>query len=156
MTTTNEDAGPSDEQIETAIDAWFTYDEAHAHDFKWRMRNALLEAQALAPSKVQAEAVREEAPSWTNPRTPYGMLVRALRIVANTTLMDMSKYSQVGPAALSAVEFGRQPVTDEILVVTAEFFTSLGVPDTLQALWTARNAEIKRIDAAAASGGEKV
>jgi hypothetical protein len=52
--TTNEDAGPSDEQIETAIDAWFTYDEAHAHDFKWRMRNALLEAQALAPSKVRA------------------------------------------------------------------------------------------------------
>lgn len=108
------------------------------------------------PSKVHVEAVREEAPSWTNPLTPYGMLVRALRIVANTTLMDMSKYSHVGPAALSAVEFGHRPVTDEILVVTAEFFTSLGVPDTLQVLWTARNAEIKRIDHAAASGGEKV
>lgn len=81
-----------------------------------------------------SEAQREEEPSLTNPLTPYGMLVRALRIVANTTLYDMSQHMKCSPAMLSGVEFGRKPLTDEMVAATAMFFSSKGIHDTLRAL----------------------
>lgn len=74
------------------------------------------------------------APSFTSALTPYGMLVRALRIVAGTTLMDMSKHLDRGPAELSAIEFGRKPVTDAVLSDSARFFSHAGVPGTMEAL----------------------
>lgn len=82
--------------------------------------------------------VTEEQPSLTNPLTPYGMLVRALRVAAKTTLNDMAKHMQCGPAALSAVEFGRKPLTDAMVADTAAYFSNVGIHDTLHALNAAR------------------
>lgn len=73
--------------------------------------------------------------------TAYGMLVRALRIVANTTLYDMGQALSLKPSQLSAMEFGRQPVTPEIVRETATYFESLGINNTLLALQAAMKSE---------------
>ncbi|SAK17624.1 hypothetical protein UA21_01733 [Burkholderia multivorans] len=80
-------------------------------------------------------------PSLTNPLTPYGMLVRALRIVSGTTLMDMAKALLTTPAKLSAMEFGRAPVTPEFAFDVAAYFDALGVPHTASALRAAAGAQ---------------
>ncbi|WP_260426377.1 hypothetical protein [Burkholderia cepacia] len=90
--------------------------------------------------------VTEEQPSLTNPLTPYGMLVRALRIVSGTTLMDMAKALLTTPAKLSATEFGRAPITLDFALDVAAYFDALGVPDTLVA--------IRRAIDAARTGGQ--
>jgi hypothetical protein len=76
----------------------------------------------------------EQRLSLTSPLTPYGLLVRALRIVAGTTLYDMSKALLTTPAKLSAMEFGRTPVTQEFAFDVSAYFDALGIPDTLAAL----------------------
>ncbi|AIO25598.1 helix-turn-helix domain-containing protein [Burkholderia cepacia] len=91
---------------------------------------ALLAAQQPEP---RAE-VTEEQPSFTNPLTPYGMLVRALRIVAGVTLMDMATALLTTPAKLSAMEFGRAPVTPEFAFDVVAYFDALDVPHTASAL----------------------
>lgn len=91
-----------------------------------------------AGADAMSNATREEQPSLTNPLTHYGMLVRALRIVAGTTLYEMGKHLQCSPAFLSAVEFGRKPVTDAMVADAAAYFSSLGIADTLHALDAAR------------------
>jgi hypothetical protein len=92
----------------------------------------------------------EEQPSLTNPLTPYGMLVRALRIVAGTTLYDMAKHFAGGSARLSAIEFGRMPATEAVVARTAEYFAGLGIRDTLPAL----NAALLSAAPAEAKGGK--
>ncbi|AAQ54937.1 hypothetical protein Bcep22_gp01 [Burkholderia phage Bcep22] len=91
------------------------------------------------------DEVTDERPSLTNPLTPYGMLVRALRIVTGTLLYDMAKSMSLSPATLSAMEVGRRPVTCAEACGAADFFASRGLPGTLQALEHA-------IDAARAGG----
>lgn len=59
--------------------------------------------------------------------TPYGLLIRALRIVAGTTLMEMSIQCGVTPAQLSAMEFGRRKVTEADLEKAGAFFSAKGV-----------------------------
>jgi hypothetical protein len=81
-----------------------------------------------------ADAGREEQPSITNHLTPYGLLVRALRIVAGTTLYDMAKALLTTPAKLSSMEFGRAEVTPEFAFDIAAYFDALGIPDTQQAI----------------------
>ncbi|HDR9834467.1 TPA: hypothetical protein QDC51_001225 [Burkholderia multivorans] len=100
----------------------------------------------LAPTQ-QPSGEATEQPSLTNPLTPYGMLVRALRIVTGSLLYDMAKHMRISPATLSAMEFGRRPVTYADACGAADFFEERGVPDTLPALQRA-------IDAARAQGGE--
>ncbi|MDW9243940.1 hypothetical protein [Burkholderia cepacia] len=90
-------------------------------------------ADHLGQPEPRAE-VTEEQPSLTNPLTPYGMLVRALRIVSGTTLMDMAQHLGRGPAELSAVEFGRNPVRDADIVDAAHFFACAGIQSTTHAL----------------------
>jgi len=97
---------------------------------------ALLAAQQPEP---RAE-VTDERPSLTNPLTPYGMLVRALRIVAGTTLMDMAQHLGRGPAELSSIEFGRKPVRDADIVDAAHFFACVGIQSTTHALTIAARA----------------
>jgi hypothetical protein len=82
----------------------------------------------------QRAATLSEEPSFSSPLTPYGLLVRALRIVAGTNLHDMSKALLTTPAKLSAMEFGRTPVTQEFAFDVSAYFDALGVPDTLAAL----------------------
>ncbi|WP_176016622.1 Lar family restriction alleviation protein [Burkholderia sp. BCC0398] len=87
------------------------------------------------PGHLEPRAeVTEEQPSLTNPLTPYGMLVRALRIVAGVTLMDMTTALLTTPAKLSAMEFGRAPVTPEFAFDVAAYFDALDVPHTASAL----------------------
>ncbi|MGQ7904996.1 hypothetical protein [Burkholderia sp. BC1] len=86
------------------------------------------------------EARLTDEPSLTNPLTPYGMLVRALRIVTGTVLGDMAQHLGCSPAALSAVEFGRKPLTAVMVADTAAYFASVGIPDTLHALSAAWRA----------------
>lgn len=75
-----------------------------------------------------------DEPSLTNPLTPYGMLVRALRIVSGTTLMDMADALLTTPAKLSAMEFDREPVTPEFAFEVAAYFDAIGVLHTASAL----------------------
>ncbi|WP_261531317.1 helix-turn-helix domain-containing protein [Burkholderia multivorans] len=100
----------------------------------------------LAPTQQPSGEVTEQ-PSLTNPLTPYGMLVRALRIVAGTTLMDMADALLTTPAKLSAMEFGRAPVTPEFAFDVGAYFDALGVPHTASALRAS-------VDAARAQGGD--
>lgn len=111
---------------------WDTRDEAElasAHDFE---PEPLYTAPPAAGEAAQ--------PSLTNPLTPYGMLVRALRIVTGTVLGDMAQHLGYSPAALSAVEFGRKPLTAVMVADTAAYFASVGIPDTLHALSAAWRA----------------
>jgi len=87
-----------------------------------------------APTQQPSGEVTEEQPSLTNPLTPYGMLVRALRIVTGTTLMDMAQHLGRGPAELSAIEFGRKPVRHADIVDAAHFFACAGIQSTTHAL----------------------
>ena len=102
-----------------------------------RIRFMLSTAGSTTVASGQPEAraeVTEEQPSLTNPLTPYGMLVRALRIVSGTTLMDMAQHLGRGPAELSAIEFGRKPVRDADIVDAAHFFACAGIQSTTHAL----------------------
>ncbi|WP_322080330.1 helix-turn-helix domain-containing protein, partial [Burkholderia cenocepacia] len=80
--------------------------------------------------------------------TPYGMLVRALRIVSGTTLMDMAEHLGRGPAELSAIEFGRKPVRDADIVDAAHFFACAGIQSTTHALTIAARAGGQHADQA--------
>ncbi|WP_369050471.1 hypothetical protein [Burkholderia gladioli] len=91
--------------------------------------NAFCEAFGPVPADA-GEAVA----NIENPLTPYGMLVRALRIVANTTLMEMATAMRVSPAFLSSLEFGRRPVTYDNAAFASGFFSDKGIVDTLPAL----------------------
>ncbi|MCA8447546.1 helix-turn-helix domain-containing protein [Burkholderia vietnamiensis] len=97
---------------------------------------------------VPRAEVTEEQPSLTNPLTPYGMLVRALRIVSGTTLMDMAEHLGRGPAELSAIEFGRKPVRDADIVDAAHFFACAGIQSTTHALTIAARAGGQHADQA--------
>lgn len=97
-------------------------------------------ALARNPGQPEPRAEVTDEPSLTNPLTPYGMLVRALRIVSGTTLMDMAKALLTTPAKLSAMEFGRAPITLDFALDVAAYFDALGVPDTLVAIRRAIDA----------------
>jgi hypothetical protein len=93
--------------------------------------------EAITPAQVEQRAgtlSEEQQPSLASPLTPYGLLMRALRIVAGTTLYDMAKELLTTPAKLSAMEFGREPVTQEFAFDVSAYFDAHGVPYTLYAL----------------------
>ncbi|WP_186260305.1 helix-turn-helix domain-containing protein [Burkholderia gladioli] len=94
-----------------------------------------LEVRAVWSGNYAVPADAGEAvASIENPLTPYGMLVRALRIVAGTTLMEMATGMGVSPAFLSSLEFGRRPATYDNAAFASDFFSDNGVVDTLPAL----------------------
>jgi len=97
-------------------------------------------AQVATQQPVPRAEVTDEQPSLTNPLTPYGMLVRALRIVAGTTLMDMAQHLGRGPAELSSIEFGRKPVRNADILDAAHFFACVGIQSTTHALTIAARA----------------
>ncbi|WP_249179244.1 helix-turn-helix domain-containing protein [Burkholderia cenocepacia] len=106
----------------------------------WTGPAVILRALLATPQPEPRAEVTEEQPSLTNPLTPYGMLVRALRIVSGTTLMEMAKALLTTPAKLSAMEFGRTPVTPEFAFDVSAYFDALGVPHTASALRAAIEA----------------
>ncbi|MDE1008183.1 MAG: hypothetical protein OSB38_21170 [Paraburkholderia fungorum] len=116
-----------------------THEYATAQPDKYRTRIVY----AVPPAQTALTGDARDAVGGINLAhrlTPFGMLVRALRIVADTTLLDMASHLSSTPAALSAVEFGRSPVTDEMVIDTYVFFTKRGIPDTLHALTAAQSA----------------
>ena len=164
------------EITEQAAAEWASrHDVDHVLKHFSTQRNAIEDARTLhllaaAPQPAQADAgeiaelqaeierltaiinapraeVTVEQPSLTNPLTPFGMLVRSLRIVAQTNLFEMAQCLAMTPAQLSAIEFGRTSVTPEIVREVAMYFDSLGVSNTRPALDAA-------IDAARAGGAE--
>ncbi|WP_198391402.1 hypothetical protein [Burkholderia ubonensis] len=97
-------------------------------------RASVILAMLTGARQPSGEVTDEPAPSLTNPLTPYGMLVRALRIVAQTSLYDMGQAMLLSPAKLSAMEFGREPVTPEIVREVGTYFESLGIHNMRPAL----------------------
>lgn len=89
---------------------------------------------------------------FKNPMTPYGMLIRALRIVAGTTLMDMANHAGITPAHLSAIETGRKPLFHEDVVAASGYFHGLGIPGTLIVLERAYSVSKNAARAAPSAG----
>jgi len=97
-------------------------------------------AQGFHDAGQRAGVVEDVGVLKLNPLTPYGMLVRALRIVANATLAEMAAYVGKSAAHLSAMEFGRKEVTTRDHLDAALFFHSKGIPYTDPALMAAATA----------------
>jgi len=89
---------------------------------------------------------------FKNPMTPYGMLIRALRIVAGTTQMDMANHAGITPAHLSAIETGRKPLFHEDVVAASGYFHGLGIPGTLIVLERAYSVSKNAARAAPSAG----
>jgi hypothetical protein len=127
--------------------------------FPWSVEYRLVELVATSLFSTPADAASEADKSvdellerFKHPLTPYGMLVRALRIVANKTLMDMANYVGKRPSQLSAMEHGRTPVTYQDAVDASAFFNSCGIPVTLHALEYARDVQRERQQGAQSNG----
>ncbi|CAK1568559.1 Uncharacterised protein [Burkholderia pseudomallei] len=110
---------------------WAKKSDPAGHSWAVRMVDR---ANAALNGEPEPRAEVTDEPSLTNPLTPYGMLVRALRIVSGTTLMDMADALLTTPAKLSAMEFGREPVTPEFAFDVAAYFDAIGVLHTASAL----------------------
>jgi len=109
------------------------------YDVRIKLERALAaESKTLPRASEQADEAVTLPEAFKSPLTSFGLLVRALRIVAGTTLYDMAKALSSTPATLSAIECGRKPLTEEMVIDTYVFFTKLGVLDTLHALNAAR------------------
>ncbi|CAJ9472150.1 Uncharacterised protein [Burkholderia pseudomallei] len=110
---------------------WVKKSDPAGHSWAVRMVDR---ANAALNGEPEPRAEVTDEPSLTNPLTPYGMLVRALRIVSGTTLMDMADALLTTPAKLSAMEFDREPVTPEFAFEVAAYFDAIGVLHTASAL----------------------
>ncbi|MCW0105004.1 hypothetical protein OIV39_31730, partial [Burkholderia pseudomallei] len=110
---------------------WVKKSDPAGHSWAVRMVDR---ANAALNGEPEPRAEVTDEPSLTNPLTPYGMLVRALRIVSGTTLMDMADALLTTPAKLSAMEFDREPVTPEFAFDVAAYFDAIGVLHTASAL----------------------
>ncbi|AYJ74306.1 hypothetical protein phiE131_040 [Burkholderia phage phiE131] len=139
----------ADEIKESNVSADGTWCDADEKAFYYAELSLLERLVSLLATTQQPRAeVTEEQPSLTNPLTPYGMLVRALRIVSGTTLMGMAQHLGRGPAELSAIEFGRKPVRDADIVDAAHFFACVGIQSTTHALTIAARAGGQHADQA--------
>lgn len=106
-----------------------------AVQFAWEAWHAaILAQQAATAAEAASEAARDPLDAFKHPMPPFGMLVRALRIISNTLLMDMADVLQLTPAQLSAYECGRKPIPTELPRYVADFFAVYGMPDLLPTL----------------------
>lgn len=94
------------------------------------------------PSPAPAISESEDAaPRFDSPLTPFGQLVRSLRVVTGTLLGDMARAMGVSSAELSAMELGRRPIAPEHVGAASEYFQSCGLPRTAPLLIRAVDAE---------------
>lgn len=134
----------TDEQHNALYDVLRDYKVHAGNGSYYTQRIAILEellassaAMPIVPVAQQAVSLTDGAPpsfDFNHRLTPFGMLVRALRIVAGTTLYDMAKALLTTPAKLSAMEFGRAPVTSEFAFDVSAYFDALGISNTKPAL----------------------
>jgi hypothetical protein len=115
---------------ECSFVVWWAHNRSKFTTARQAARAAMLDAiLPAAPQAAQAAPVdAEPVPSLWNPLTPYGLLIRALRVLANTTMYDMANELGIPPSALSAMEFGTRPVTEKEAQEIAQFFIRLGIP----------------------------
>ncbi|WP_257829286.1 Lar family restriction alleviation protein [Burkholderia glumae] len=92
------------------------------------------DALKAAPAISESE---DAAPSFKSPLTPFGQLVRSLRVVTGALLGDMARAMGVSSAELSAMELGRRPIAPEHVGAASEFFQSCGLPRTAPLLMLA-------------------
>lgn len=59
--------------------------------------------------------------------TPFGLIVRTLRLELGLTLKKMADALKVSSAYLSSIELGERDITPKISTDTVEFFQSQGV-----------------------------
>ncbi|WP_257827212.1 helix-turn-helix domain-containing protein [Burkholderia glumae] len=97
---------------------------------------------AASPAPAISES-EDAAPSFASPLTPFGQLVRSLRVVTGTLLGDMARAMGVSSAELSAIEFGRRPITPEKVKAISDFFENYGLPRTAPLLQGALDAARK-------------
>ncbi|GAA0809545.1 helix-turn-helix domain-containing protein [Cupriavidus gilardii] len=102
---------------------------------------AMLAVAPEAPERQEPASPDERIQALFRSRlTPYGMLIRALRIVAGSSLYEMAVSMDKSPAELSAIEMGRKPATPELASLTAKFFADKGIHGTQAALMVAVEA----------------
>ncbi|AJG18800.1 hypothetical protein [Cupriavidus basilensis] len=98
---------------------------------------------ALMPILAAEQSSEDMLERLRNPMPPFGMLVRTLRIVSGSLLMDMAKDLQLAPSELSAYECGRKPIPEELPRHAANYFEREGIGGTLSALSRARRVSIR-------------
>ncbi|AJW99614.1 gp38 domain protein [Burkholderia gladioli] len=101
---------------------------------------ARIRALKAAPAISESEVAIAR---FDSPLTPFGSLVRSLRVVTGTLLGDMARAMGVSSAELSAIEFGRRPITPEQVKATSDFFESHELPRTAPLLQRAIDAARK-------------
>ena len=79
-----------------------------------------------------------------NPLTPFGLVVRALRIVSDSSLLEMSYQMSLTAAHLSGVETGRKPLTENIIRAAHGFFVYKGLDVSIDLLRTAARASERK------------
>ncbi|WP_052231200.1 helix-turn-helix domain-containing protein [Burkholderia glumae] len=95
---------------------------------------AVLAAASPAPAISESE---DAAPSFASPLTPFGQLVRSLRVVTGALLGDMARAMGVSSAELSAIEFGKRPINPDQVKAISDFFENYGLPRTAPLLMLA-------------------
>lgn len=127
---------------------------------RWKAAWSAMVAAAptpTAPDDVARDAGGDPALAmlerFKNQMTPYGLLIRALRIVAGVTLGDMAEYMGITPARLSGMEHGRHQVTTADGERSALYFYGLGIHGAQEsircAISVSRNSAIDAAIAAA-------
>jgi len=105
-----------------------------------RLADSDTSAPATPGAAIDAEdAMARVEALFKNRLTPFGMLVRALRIAANTTLHEMARHMVMSSADVSSLEVGRKEVTPDHVGAAAKFFYRYGI-DTLSPLTAALQA----------------
>ncbi|WP_257834589.1 helix-turn-helix domain-containing protein [Burkholderia glumae] len=89
---------------------------------------------SAAPAISESE---DAALSFASPLTPFGQLVRSLRVVTGALLGDMARAMGVSSAELSAIEFGKRPINPEQVKAISDFFEIYGLPRTAPLLMLA-------------------
>lgn len=105
---------------------WVDVDEARFAVLAPECRRTLYLPQADKDGGQQRAG--DDLPAFMQSRmTPWGLLVRAGRIILGTTLMDMSKALGMRPSELSAYECDRQRLTDDVILAVMRFFDERGL-----------------------------
>jgi hypothetical protein len=90
--------------------------------------NACMHRNECRAKLDRQQRAGDDLPAFMQPRmTPWGLLVRAGRIILGTTLMDMSKALGMRPSELSAYECDRQRLTDDVILAVMRFFEERGL-----------------------------
>lgn len=108
--------------------AWMLSSEYDRPNMLIALIQDALQSQPLADKDGGQQRAGDELPALMQSRmTPWGLLVRAGRIILGTTPMDMSKALGMPPSDLSAYECDHQRLTDDVILAVMRFFDERGL-----------------------------